>query len=145
MKVFVGLLAIVAVLAAWGVYKNNSSKAMGVVGGTLGGCPDMANGVCSTAENENRITPYDVSHLADPVEKLKEVIAAMPRATIIAATDFYIHAEFRSPAFHFVDDVEFLFDPSKQVIHVRSVARVGFSDLGVNRRRAEEIREMLGK
>jgi len=52
----------------------------------------------------------------------------------------YLHAEARSLLFRFVDDVEFLFDADKQVIHVRSASRTGYSDLGVNRRRVERIR-----
>jgi uncharacterized protein (DUF1499 family) len=41
----------------------------------------------------------------------------------------------------FVDDVEFLLDEGKSVIHVRSASRVGHSDLGVNRKRIEAIRQ----
>lgn len=41
-----------------------------------------------------------------------------------------------------MDDTEFQLDPSG-VIHVRSAARLGYSDLGVNRRRVEAIRAKL--
>jgi uncharacterized protein (DUF1499 family) len=40
----------------------------------------------------------------------------------------------------FVDDVEFHADDSARVIHLRSASRVGTSDFGVNRKRAEAIR-----
>jgi uncharacterized protein (DUF1499 family) len=50
-----------------------------------------------------------------------------------------LHAEFRSAIFRFVDDVEFMVDPESQRIHARSASRVGYSDMGVNRRRMEEI------
>ena len=40
----------------------------------------------------------------------------------------------------FVDDYEFDFDNDGKFIQVRSVSRLGESDLGVNRRRIEEIR-----
>jgi len=40
----------------------------------------------------------------------------------------------------FIDDVEFWQDPVAGVIQVRSASRLGQSDLGVNRRRIEEIR-----
>jgi len=36
--------------------------------------------------------------------------------------------------------VEFLLDDGSKTIHVRSASRVGYSDLGVNRRRVEAIR-----
>ncbi len=42
-----------------------------------------------------------------------------------------------------VDDVEFYFPANENVIHLRSASRVGESDLGVNRRRVEQIRLAL--
>jgi uncharacterized protein (DUF1499 family) len=39
--------------------------------------------------------------------------------------------------------VEFHFDDQAQLIHVRSASRVGYSDMGVNRRRIEAIRVAL--
>jgi uncharacterized protein (DUF1499 family) len=41
-----------------------------------------------------------------------------------------------------VDDLTFYFDPDQGLIHVHSAARVGKSDLGVNRKRVEAIREL---
>ena len=43
----------------------------------------------------------------------------------------------------YVDDVEFLYDQSKGITHVRSASRIGYSDLGANRNRIESIRELL--
>jgi uncharacterized protein (DUF1499 family) len=39
-----------------------------------------------------------------------------------------------------VDDVEFVLAPEQRLIHVRSAARLGYSDFGVNRKRAESLR-----
>ena len=64
----------------------------------------------------------------------------MKRTKIITKDERYIHAEFRSEWFRFVDDVEFCFDEQKNIIHVRSASRVGYSDFGVNRKRVEDIR-----
>ncbi len=55
----------------------------------------------------------------------------------------YIHAEFVSFIFQFVDDVEFCFDDANKTIQVKSSSRVGYSDLGVNRRRIEKIRKIF--
>ena len=43
----------------------------------------------------------------------------------------------------YVDDVEFLEDPSEGVTHVRSASRLGYSDLGANRSRIENIRSLI--
>ena len=55
----------------------------------------------------------------------------------------YLYAEFATPLMGFVDDVEFYCDG--KVIQVRSASRLGYSDLGVNRKRIEEIRAAFQK
>lgn len=76
------------------------------------------------------------------MERLKKIVIGMKRSRIIRSTGPYIHAEFTSALFRFVDDVEFLVDDRASVIHVRSASRIGHSDLGVNRRRIETIRTL---
>ena len=53
----------------------------------------------------------------------------------------YIHVEFRSAFFEFVDDVEFLIDDGAKLVHFRSAARMGSYDFNVNRNRMEDIRK----
>jgi uncharacterized protein (DUF1499 family) len=66
----------------------------------------------------------------------------MPRTNIVSEKKSLIHVEFTSEIFRFVDDVEFYFeDPG--IIHFRSASRLGHSDLGVNRERMENIRQLF--
>jgi len=54
-----------------------------------------------------------------------------------------MRVEFTSALFRFVDDVEFYFmkkQADTTIIHIRSASRIGYSDLGVNRKRIEKIR-----
>jgi uncharacterized protein (DUF1499 family) len=78
---------------------------------------------------------------------LLQVLSVVPRTTIIEhnieANDAYIRAESRSRLLGFVDDVEFYLPADQAVIHLRSASRLGESDLGVNRRRLEQIRLAL--
>ncbi len=60
---------------------------------------------------------------------------------IIEEEDGYMHADAKSLIFRFVDDVEFFVDRDAKVIHFRSASRVGRGDLGVNRKRMEQIRQ----
>lgn len=71
--------------------------------------------------------------------RLVQILRGMKRSTLVATTPVYIHVEFRSAVFHFVDDVEFLFDDYDRRIHFRSASRTGYYDFGVNRRRMQEI------
>lgn len=118
---------------------------LGVVNGRLAACPPTANCVCTrVGDPEHYMEP--IRFHGSPEEtmtRLKTVVAAMPRSKIVAAETRYLHAEFTSRLFRFVDDVEFLIDPEAKVIHFRSASRVGRSDLGVNRRRMEKIRRMF--
>ncbi len=65
------------------------------------------------------------------------------RVSIISEQADYLHAEARSLLFRFVDDIEFSLQAEKGLIQVRSAARTGYSDFGVNRRRIERIRRIF--
>src|SRR5262249_29656957 len=97
--------------------------------------------VCSQDEDPGHHTEPIRYSGDDPVGRLTAVIGAMPRAKVITSDERYLHAEFTSALFRFVDDVEFQVDPASRVIHCRSASRVGHSDFGVTRRRVEAMRK----
>ena len=74
-----------------------------------------------------------------------ECILDVRQFKTVTVEDNYLHFEFRSAFFGFVDDVEFLIDPEDHIIHFRSASRAGYSDLGVNRRRMEQLRKAFGE
>jgi uncharacterized protein (DUF1499 family) len=74
--------------------------------------------------------------------RIREVVESMPRSTVVTVTDQYLHAEFRSRIFRFVDDLEILIAPNRELL-VRSASRVGSGDMGVNAARVEELRRLL--
>ncbi|MCX7998833.1 MAG: DUF1499 domain-containing protein [Leptospiraceae bacterium] len=122
---------------------------LGVRDGQLKPCPNTPNCVSSFASKDDKthyIEPITyTSSLQEEMSRLKRVILSKPRTEIIEEKPNYLRAEFTSRIFRFVDDVEFLFDDSIKFIHVRSASRIGRSDLGVNRKRIEEIRSDLQK
>jgi uncharacterized protein (DUF1499 family) len=111
--------------------------------GKLATCPMSPNCVSSQAlDAEHRIAPLPfIGSSQEALAKLKGILHALPRTTIITETGAYLHAECTSLVFRFVDDVEFLVDDKTRVIHVRSASRLGKGDLGVNRKRIESIRK----
>ncbi len=115
---------------------------LGVKDGKLAPCPSSPNCVSSqSSDKEHAIEPLSSAGTVGGARAaLRTIILSMKRSQIITDTDSYIHAEFTSAIFRFVDDVEFWFDENEKVIHVRSASRIGHSDLGVNRERVEEIR-----
>jgi uncharacterized protein (DUF1499 family) len=110
--------------------------------GRLCACPDSPNCVSSQASDPaHRVEPIAFEgEPAAALDRLRRVVVSLPRARIASAGENYLHAEFTSLLFRFVDDVELLVDPVQRLIHVRSASRVGYSDLGANRRRVEAIR-----
>ncbi|MEA5554775.1 DUF1499 domain-containing protein [Anabaena cylindrica UHCC 0172] len=120
--------------------------ALGIKSGHLTSCPASPNCVVSqnNADSEHTIAaiPYHIDHDQARAALLK-VLTVVPRTEVIEQTDDYIHALSKSRIFKFIDDVEFYLPPNEPVIHIRSASRVGDSDLGVNRRRMEQIRLAL--
>ncbi len=115
---------------------------LGVKDGKLAPCPGTPNCVSSqSSDSQSKIDPLPPVSITE----LKKVIEGMERTTIIEETDNYLYAEFKTKLMGYVDDVEFYLDPNENVIHVRSASRLGKSDLGVNRKRVEEIRTQLQK
>ena len=118
---------------------------LGLADGHLAACPDSPNCVCSQGADEaHHVEPlrYEGS-AAEARARLLRIVETDPRAELIAATDDYVHAEYR--AMIFLDDVEFYLPAEEPVVHVRSASRVGHSDLGANRRRVEAIRRLFAK
>ena len=114
---------------------------------SLAPCGTKPNCVSSQNTSDNhKVAPFrlDGSGRA-AIEKIEEILSALPGATITQSEGLYLHAEFKSRVFGFVDDVEFLADEKENRVHVRSASRLGYSDFGVNRRRVEKIRTLYDK
>ena len=112
---------------------------LGVKDGCLAPCKRSPNCVSSQAN------PYDAVHYIAPIrgsfDSARKVLAAMPRTTIVAENQDYLHAECRTRLLRYVDDLELYFDGN--VIHVRSCSRLGRRDFGVNRDRVETLRRLI--
>ncbi len=112
---------------------------------TLSACPSSPNCVSTQATDEaHAIAPFRYKKSrAEAKEALKAVIASLPRATLIEEDEAYLRYEFTSLLLRFVDDIEFVLDETTKTIQFRSASRTGYSDLGVNRRRMEQVRTLI--
>ena len=119
-----------------------SAGTIGLVDGRLRPCPGSPNCVCS--EEPGRASAIEpLAFPGDPdaaFRSLIEFLSAEPRAALIRVDGEYAHFVFRTALFGFRDDLELRLDRAAGVIQVRSASRVGYSDLGTNRRRVESIR-----
>jgi uncharacterized protein (DUF1499 family) len=113
---------------------------LGVKDGKLAACPGTPNCVSSQSDDpQSKIDALPGVAIAD----IKKVVNAMAGTTIVEENNNYLYAEFKSKLMGYVDDVEFYLDSSTNAVQVRSASRLGKSDLGVNRKRVEEIRGKL--
>ena len=134
------IVLIVGALAMMSVFSGKPTN-LGVVDGRLADCPSSPICVSTQAEDaDHQMEPIPFTGSADEaMQRVKDLIAEMPRTKIVTVDGNYLHVKFRSAFFRFVDDAEFLIDTEEHVIHFRSASRVGYSDLGMNRRRMEQI------
>ncbi len=135
------LVCLMPILSCSGTRPAN----LGVHDGVLAPCPSSPNCVSSDAGDASH--RVDAFALADSPEAAwraaQEELARLPRTTVTEAGADYLHAECASAIFGFVDDLELVLRPARGEIAVRSASRLGHSDLGVNRRRVETLREAL--
>ena len=124
---------------------SGSIPDLGINNGQLNPCPETPNCVNSQASTEKHfIQPIHFTGTQQEAQALLlQILKSEKRTKIVTVQENYIRSEFTSAIFRFVDDVEFYF-PAKQaeatIIHIRSASRVGYSDLGANRKRIEQIR-----
>lgn len=108
--------------------------------GELAPLPKSPNAVSSVTDKKDRKVkpiPFD-TYAAEAKKRLMRVIDKMHGTTLVTEKDNYLHYEFKTKVFGFVDDVEFLIEDN--FIQMRSASRLGRSDFGVNKKRCEEIR-----
>lgn len=114
----------------------------------LNPCPSSPNCVCS-------MYPEDAKHYLEPwnyqgnreeaYQKLLETLQRDRNVSVEESQLGYIHVSFRIPVFGYVDDVEFLLPAEERLIHFRSSSRVGYHDLGVNKRRMNRLKKKFKK
>jgi uncharacterized protein (DUF1499 family) len=133
-----------------GLFSGSRPDNLGVRDGRLAPCPTSPN--CVTSEGDPQDAEHHVEPLAFPPgvtdpdlawEAVERAVRGLERTIIVTARPGYLHAECSSALLGFVDDLECLLDRRARAIQVRSASRLGYSDLGVNRKRVEALRRRL--
>lgn len=123
---------------------SRSGEAPGLVNGLLSKCSNKPNCVCSEYKEDEThyIEPILIpkKHAFDVLTIVKKITQEMG-GHIQTESDHYLASTFSSALFGFVDDVEMRIDMEKHLIQLRSASRVGYSDRGVNKARAEQLKK----
>jgi uncharacterized protein (DUF1499 family) len=141
---YVGALLLLVCLALVSCTGSSPSN-LGVSSSGMTPCPSSPNCVSSDAgDGDHQVSPLQ---LAVPATEAwlaaRALVSKLPRTRIVSEKPDYLHAECRSALFGFVDDLELNLRPAEGIIAIRSASRIGYSDLGVNRRRVEALRSSL--
>jgi uncharacterized protein (DUF1499 family) len=151
LTVLLALPLLLVVAGQLGFLKGRMPDDLGVRDGRLKPPSATDNSVSSQAAlHEGAGARYaqiePLRYRGDPaaaLTKIGRMVLQMPGARIMQNGPDYLYVQFETRWLKFVDDAEFWADPSRGVIDVRSAARVGRKDFGVNRARIETIRARL--
>jgi uncharacterized protein (DUF1499 family) len=151
--IIIALIVIAGLLAGQlGLLKGTPPTDLGVHEGRLKPPSKTPNSVTSQATlypDHPQRSYADIAPLpanGDPdatLNRIASIVEAMDGAKIVKKEPDYLYAQFTTKLMKYVDDAEFWVDPAAGVIQVRSASRLGSSDLGVNRKRIEFIRQKL--
>lgn len=136
------ILLILGLIACFMFIKNNMTpQNLGVNNGKLAEMPSSPNAVSSQAKTEEKkVSPLAyVENKSKSKLKIENIINEYKSAKIVTNDENYIHVVFTTSGMKFKDDVEFYFDEENEVIHYRSASRIGYSDMGMNRARYDEL------
>ena len=149
---FIFVIVPLLVLAAgqFGLFKGRPPTEPGLREGKLKPPSRTQNSVSSQAalwpEGEYAVEYAKIEPIAFTqdsalaMNRLRDVLAGWPGARIVENNPEYLSVQFETRWLRFVDDAEFLLDPTARAIHVRSASRLGRKDFGANRKRIEAIR-----
>ena len=144
MKIIV-LIILAIVLAGAGAFfflaqKSKAGAAPGLVDGALAPCPSSPN--CVSSEPGTPVSHAVVALPAAAWEKIPDMLDRHG-ARLVEVREDYVAAEFSSKLMGYVDDVEFR--KAADGVHVRSASRVGYGDMGANKKRVEALRAALAE
>ena len=123
-------------------------RSLGLADGRLASCGRRLNCVSSQADPadaQRYVAPIPFrGTTAEAMAAARRAVESMPRVAVVRQDANYLHVEFASKWLGFVDDVEFTYDESAGLLHLRSASRLGRRDFNVNRKRVEALRAAIG-
>ena len=106
-------------------------------------CGDKPNCVSTQDTREkHQLAPFTLTDNTT-LDAIEAVALQLPGAKTAVKEQGYLRIECTSKIMRFVDDLELRVEGN--TLLVRSESRVGYSDFGVNRKRADMLRELLNE
>lgn len=140
--IFCLLVAFILANIIYMLIKNNiTPKNLGVTNGQLKAMPKSPNAVSTEAtEEDKKVEPLKFK---GDINKTRLTILNLLKnyegAKVITSEKNYIYVVFSTKTMKYKDDVEFYLNDKTKLVQFRSASRVGYSDMGMNRKRYENI------
>ena len=120
---------------------------LGLVDGRLKEIPNKDNAVSTdTALTEKLVEPLAFKEtLLQSKAAMLQALESYGSIEIISDEPAYIYAVATTGKMKYHDDIEIYFDETDKIIRYRSASRAGYSDMGLNRNRYNELTELYNK
>ena len=99
------------------------------------------NNIIGACSNQNNCVfeSWKVTNADESFKELIDILKNTPRIKIINIKEDYLHALAISRVMKFIDDIEIKKSEEGNILKVKSKSRIGFYDLGVNKRRINTL------
>lgn len=144
---FMIMILLVGITGGIIYWQNNLVPGLGVNDGQLTSLGKRPNDLSTqTDQNDKQALPWPFKDSLP--QTMAAIVAAIERyggGTIKSKSDTYLYVVFTTPLMRFNDDAEFWLDTDQKLVHFRSASRVGYSDMGLNRRRFEQLTDFYNQ
>jgi len=148
-KLFKGTMVTIASLAGFVIVAliamsitSRYGASHSLIKGKLQACKATPNCICTEEFDNKNAEPINIQGIqADAAWEVLKNVVIETGGKIESDDGSYLWATYSTPVFRFVDDFEARLDEQQAVIHLRSASRVGHGDMGVNKKRIENIIE----
>lgn len=106
-------------------------------------CPASPNCVSTDATDPRHAVATLFLVRDDAWPEIRTLVLGLPRTTLVEQGENFLRAECRSALAGFIDDLTVELRVAQRTLALRSGARTGCYDFGVNRRRIEKLRAAL--
>lgn len=106
-------------------------------------CPNKPNCVSSLHKKaKHKWTAFPMFwSKAIAMDKIKRLVLTQDNIRLSKELPNYLSFEVKTNLGKFIDDLEFYFNEKEQVIHYKSMSRIGYYDFGANKRRVKKLKK----
>lgn len=125
-------------------YQNTQIPDLGMEDGKFKPLSNKPNNVSTQTQNlEKKVEPWPFKGTKEEtMAAIKSAINSYGGAETQKENENYLYVVFTTKLMRYHDDAEFWLDDEDRLVHFRSASRAGYSDMGLNRKRYDQLTEV---